>query len=174
MSCSWPTRMAASRRASTFTSSARISKAQGWFKVVKKVEGKSWGGKLLGEHADWPAHEAAELPYLQAEEDRLLYVAATRARELLVVSRWTGNQTDHGVGRAERLPRRREGASGRAAWLRPRRVEPLDCSTEAQEAATDDSRRRARPRAPAVLVDHVRHRRGPPHRAHDPHGGRVG
>src|SRR4029077_13226626 len=30
-----------------------------------------------------------ELPYLQAEEDRLLYVAATRARELLVVSRST-------------------------------------------------------------------------------------
>jgi len=37
------------------------------------------------------AHEAAELPYLQAEEDRLLYVAATRARQLLVVNRWTGN-----------------------------------------------------------------------------------
>ena len=36
---------------------------------------------LLGEHADWGAHEAAELPYLQAEEDRLLYVAATRARQ---------------------------------------------------------------------------------------------
>ena len=58
---------------------------------MQKSEGKSWGGKLLGEHADWPAHEAAERPYREAEEDRLLYVAATRARELLVVSRWTGN-----------------------------------------------------------------------------------
>ena len=68
-------------------------KAQGWFKLVKKSEANRWTGKLLGQHADWPAHERAELPYRTAEEDRLLYVAATRARELLVVSRWTGNHT---------------------------------------------------------------------------------
>jgi ATP-dependent helicase/nuclease subunit A len=43
--------------------------------------------KLLGEHLDWPAHEAAEMPYLAAEEDRLQYVAATRAREMVVISR---------------------------------------------------------------------------------------
>ena len=73
-------------------------KAQGWFKLVQTSEGKSWGGKLLGEHADWPAHEAAERPYREAEEDRLLYVAATRARELLVVSRWTGNHTPKAWG----------------------------------------------------------------------------
>jgi ATP-dependent helicase/nuclease subunit A len=63
--------------------------AQGWFQVVKKSEG-SFAGVVLGQHRDWATHEAAETPYLQAEEDRLLYVAATRARELLVVSRWTG------------------------------------------------------------------------------------
>ena len=61
-------------------------KAVGWLKIVRKSE-DSFSAKLLGEHADWPAHEAAELPYLQAEEDRLLYVAATRARGALVVSR---------------------------------------------------------------------------------------
>ena len=55
---------------------------------------------LLGEHADWAAHEAAELPYLQAEEDRLLYVAATRARQMLVVSRWTGNASNAAWGSA--------------------------------------------------------------------------
>jgi ATP-dependent helicase/nuclease subunit A len=64
---------------------------QGWFKVEKKSE-NSWASKLLGEHADWETHEQTELPFLQAEEDRLLYVAATRAREILVISRWTGNQ----------------------------------------------------------------------------------
>ena len=53
-------------------------KAQGWFKLVRKIEGQ-FGGKLLGEHVDWPVHEVAERPYLQKEEDRLLYVAATRA-----------------------------------------------------------------------------------------------
>jgi ATP-dependent helicase/nuclease subunit A len=68
-------------------------KAQGWFKLVKKTE-NSWATTLLGQHADWPDHEVAERPYRVAEEDRLLYVAATRARELLVVSRWTGNHKD--------------------------------------------------------------------------------
>ncbi len=49
-------------------------RARGWFKVVRKNEG-SYTETLLGEHADWPTHEAAELPYLEAEEDRLLYTA---------------------------------------------------------------------------------------------------
>lgn len=64
-------------------------KARGWLKIVRKSEG-SFAGKLLGEHVDWPVCEAVELPYLQAEEDRLLYVAATRAREMLVISRSVG------------------------------------------------------------------------------------
>jgi len=64
--------------------------SQGWFPVVKKSE-RSYNSKVLGEHADWPAHKAAELPYLEHEQDRLLYVAATRARQVLVVSRWSGN-----------------------------------------------------------------------------------
>ncbi len=64
----------------------RGAEAEGWFKVVRKNT-KSFGEMLLGEHADWSTHEQAELPYLQAEESRLLYVAATRARHVLVVSR---------------------------------------------------------------------------------------
>ena len=52
--------------------------------------------KDVGEHATqviahpegWDEHEAAEMAYVLAEETRLLYVAATRARELLIVSRW--------------------------------------------------------------------------------------
>ena len=63
-------------------------KAHGWLNIARKVKG-SFKETLLGEPADWAAHEAAELPYLEAEEDRLLYVAATRARELLVISRST-------------------------------------------------------------------------------------
>ena len=66
--------------------------AQGWCQV-KKASDKPYMAPILGEHRDWPVHEAAELPYLQAEDDRLLYVAATRARELLVISRWMGNQS---------------------------------------------------------------------------------
>jgi ATP-dependent helicase/nuclease subunit A len=63
-------------------------KARGWLKLLRKTEG-SFGMTLLGEHVDWPAHEAAEMPYLSAEEDRLQYVAATRAREMVVISRST-------------------------------------------------------------------------------------
>ena len=35
-------------------------KAHGWFKLVRKAEGKSWGGKLLGEHADWRTRAAEQ------------------------------------------------------------------------------------------------------------------
>jgi ATP-dependent helicase/nuclease subunit A len=59
-------------------------KARGWLRIVRQI---SYAFKLIGEPADWAAHAATELPYLQAEEDRLLYVAATRAREMVVVSR---------------------------------------------------------------------------------------
>jgi ATP-dependent helicase/nuclease subunit A len=85
-------------------------KARGWLKLVRKSE-TSYAGMLLGEHADWDAHEAAELPYLTAEENRLLYVAATRARQMLVVSRWTTKPTDGAwgvlapfLGKASELP----------------------------------------------------------------------
>jgi ATP-dependent helicase/nuclease subunit A len=56
---------------------------RGYFPITR-------GYELLAEPADWAEHEAAELAYVQAEGRRLLYVAGTRARELLVVSRWTG------------------------------------------------------------------------------------
>jgi ATP-dependent helicase/nuclease subunit A len=109
--------------------------AQGWFKLVQKSDTKSWGGRLLGEHADWPAHEAAEVPYREAEEDRLLYVAATRAREQLVVSRYTGNHMlkawgvlNNFLANAKELPL--------AQVVAPPSVEPLDCSTNAQAEAT--------------------------------------
>jgi len=37
---------------------------------------------------DWPAHEAAERAFDDAERDRALYVAATRAREELIVAHY--------------------------------------------------------------------------------------
>jgi ATP-dependent helicase/nuclease subunit A len=61
---------------------------------LKRRRGE-WSEEVLGEPNGWAAHEAAELRYLQAEETRLLYVAATRARETLVIGRWakTGGKT---------------------------------------------------------------------------------
>jgi ATP-dependent helicase/nuclease subunit A len=107
--------------------------ARGWLKLARRSE-TSYGETLLGEHADWSTHEAAELPYLQAEEERLLYVAATRAKELLVVSRWTKNAgnaawrgLDDFLGQARELfvP---------AAVTAPAAV-PQDCSMAVQMAA---------------------------------------
>ena len=60
--------------------------AQGWLEIVRRNEAAYWS-KRLGQHADWDAHVEAERPYRTAEDDRLFYVAATRARSQLVVSR---------------------------------------------------------------------------------------
>ena len=107
--------------------------AQGWFQVVQKKDG-SFAKKLLGEHADWQAHEATELPYLEAEEDRLLYVAATRAREMLVVSRWTGQKGTPAWGVLNSfLAKAPELQIPTLAPARPPKV--LDCSTGAQAHA---------------------------------------
>jgi ATP-dependent helicase/nuclease subunit A len=54
------------------------------------------GYEVLAEPADWDAHEAAELEYVHAEGRRLLYVAGTRARDLLVISRWAGARAGSG------------------------------------------------------------------------------
>src|SRR6185295_6446772 len=109
------------------------STALGWFEVVRQSEG-SYVKKVLGEHADWATHEQTELPYLEAEEDRLLYVAATRAREMLVVSRWTGNQKHKAWGvlndfltTAKELPIPQPCVAAHVA--------ALDSSVEAQAAA---------------------------------------
>lgn len=62
-------------------------RAQGWMLITKQSD-YSWAEPVIAEHADWATHEANERPYVTSEEDRLLYVAATRARQMLVISRW--------------------------------------------------------------------------------------
>jgi len=61
-------------------------RAAGYFQLTRPVG--EYGHTVLGEPTDWAAHETAEFEYVRAEEQRLLYVAATRAKDLLVVSRW--------------------------------------------------------------------------------------
>ncbi len=73
-------------------------KARGWLKIVKKSD-FTFNEPVIGEHADWAMHEANELPYVIAEEDRLLYVAATRARHLLIVSQWQKKPGDGAWGK---------------------------------------------------------------------------
>jgi ATP-dependent helicase/nuclease subunit A len=60
--------------------------ATGYLELRRKHEG-AYGHTVLGQPADWAAHQEKERAYLDAERIRLVYVAATRARDLLVVSR---------------------------------------------------------------------------------------
>lgn len=110
--------------------------ARGWLKVVKKSE-TSFAEPIIGEHADWATHEANELPYVTAEEDRLLYVAATRARELLIVSRWQKKPADGPWGKlASSLAGAEELTvpTGVATSVTP----VLDCSGAVQAAAEQE------------------------------------
>ena len=103
---------------------------------------------------------------MDAEVNRLLYVAATRARHMLVVSRWTENKGTPAWGVLNAFlgsHGARVRASTASAPHRARR-RLLAMQLEAQAA-------RSTPRMVAcagVLVDHLGHRRSPPHRAHGP------
>jgi ATP-dependent helicase/nuclease subunit A len=106
---------------------------RGWLKLVRKSD-TSWAESPIGQHADWDAHEAAEAPYLQAEEVRLLYVAATRARELLVVSRWADKPTEGpwGVLAASLTIARELPVPATVSVPHP---SPLECGSAVQAAA---------------------------------------
>jgi ATP-dependent helicase/nuclease subunit A len=120
--------------------------AQGWFQVIRRSD-KSWTTTLLGQHAEWPSHEAAELPYLEAEQSRLLYVAATRAREMLVVSRWTGNARQPAWGALNRF-------LGKAIELRvPAGVTPSAPRPLPGGAAVEAAHARSRDAARATLIE---------------------
>ena len=121
-------------------------RACGYFSIKS-----GWGhqSKVLAEPAGWGAYEAEEQAYLGAEENRLLYVAATRARDVLVVSCWAnaGKRNLRAWGgfhpflaSASELP---VPAHGKA--VAPRSV---DLSSEARVAA-DADRRAAHERARA-------------------------
>ena len=60
--------------------------ARGYLLITRKVG--EFGVERVAEPIGWDEHEAEERRYLDAEGERLLYVAATRARDTLVVGRW--------------------------------------------------------------------------------------
>jgi ATP-dependent helicase/nuclease subunit A len=72
--------------------------ARGYFPIVRKFESR--GSTVLAEPPGWARHRADEASFLGAEMSRLLYVAATRAKDLVIVGRWA----------------RSGGASSRRAW----------------------------------------------------------
>ncbi|HKJ01415.1 MAG TPA: UvrD-helicase domain-containing protein, partial [Longimicrobiales bacterium] len=61
--------------------------ATGWLRVAEQSEGFR-RNNLLARPSEWSDKEAAEARFEAAEQVRLLYVATTRARDELLVSRW--------------------------------------------------------------------------------------
>jgi ATP-dependent helicase/nuclease subunit A len=60
-------------------------RAEGFVGIARANGG--WGSTPVAAPAGWEQHQADELGFLLAERRRLMYVAATRAGELLVISR---------------------------------------------------------------------------------------
>ncbi|HEX6559110.1 MAG TPA: PD-(D/E)XK nuclease family protein, partial [Longimicrobiales bacterium] len=60
--------------------------ARGYVRVEERAE-VGWAMRTLAQPFDWPERAAVEAAYERAEDVRLLYVAATRAAEELLVSR---------------------------------------------------------------------------------------
>ncbi|MTI83940.1 MAG: hypothetical protein FH756_08530 [Firmicutes bacterium] len=63
------------------------STPRGYFVIQKQ---KSFNKETLGQPVTWDRYCQIEQQYLDAEETRLIYVAATRAKNLLVVSTYPG------------------------------------------------------------------------------------
>ncbi len=63
--------------------------AIGFVVVEDAASRKNKYEKIIAQPLDWDQHAEEEKRYDAAEDDRLLYVAATRAREELVVSHWS-------------------------------------------------------------------------------------
>jgi ATP-dependent helicase/nuclease subunit A len=64
--------------------------ARGYLRIQEESANKR-SRRVIAEPAGWAALEQEERAYLDAEGDRLLYVAATRAKDMLVVSRYGGS-----------------------------------------------------------------------------------
>ena len=69
------------------TPKVHISRTDGMPRGYFVIEKKKWYvSEVLAQPVDWDTYCEIEQQYLDAEEQRLLYVAATRARDLLVIS----------------------------------------------------------------------------------------
>ena len=69
----------------------RDGSAVGFLVVQEKAD--AWRTRVIARPPGWEEKEAEERRYEEAEQDRLLYVAATRAGERLVVARRAGHES---------------------------------------------------------------------------------
>jgi ATP-dependent helicase/nuclease subunit A len=125
------------------------SDAFGYFRIVgEKVDYRD--PRTIAEPANWDQHEADEQQYLEAELNRLFYVAATRAKDLLVIGRYAG-----GAGRNPAWPVLTQALGNAPALEIPAPVAPspppaVDLSmANASQAAADIAAAHERSRQPS-------------------------
>jgi ATP-dependent helicase/nuclease subunit A len=75
----------------------RGSRPFGHWRVIRKSD-EGFGVVEYAEPPGWEEMESAEAEFEKAEKVRLLYVAATRAKEMLVVSVWKQGKSDNAQG----------------------------------------------------------------------------
>ena len=100
--------------------------ALGHFRFTRPVGRQT---RTVSQPAGWEESAAEELKYEEAEENRLMYVAATRARDLLVVSGYAGDLKEkkawglleNGLGAVEELPGCEPGAGAPSPCAPPPR-----------------------------------------------------
>jgi ATP-dependent helicase/nuclease subunit A len=135
-------------------------RATGYLEIDRK---KGWGRTVLARPAAWAQHQEEEAAYLEAEETRLVYVAATRAKDLLVVGR-PAKAKDGPWQPLEPFLRKAPPLPVPASVTLPLPVQP-DLSDRARSAAREARDARALTRqAPSWQVESVTgtvHRAGP-------------
>ena len=135
-----------------FTVDRTGESARGHWRVVRETEG--FGVVEIAEPPDWEPMQVREGEFDAAEMTRLLYVAATRARDMLVVSIWKQGKSENAQGPwsalapflAEEFP----DAAPRAAEETPPELPSLAGELAAFRA--EAGRRRAAGAAPTYAV----------------------
>jgi ATP-dependent helicase/nuclease subunit A len=79
-----------------FSIERRGERPQGHWRVIRETEG--FGVVEIAEPAGWEEEQSRETEFDEAEMVRLLYVAATRARDMLVVSVWKQGKSENAQG----------------------------------------------------------------------------
>jgi ATP-dependent helicase/nuclease subunit A len=139
------------------------ARARGFMRIEWQAE-EGFGKRLIGLPADWNTHESVEQRYRDAEVTRLLYVAGTRARDLLVVGRW--GKAPGNKAWSDFATYLKGGPELVIPQTVPESLSPLpDCSATARaRAAAARDERTARLRQPSWAVIRVTdeaHHRGP-------------
>lgn len=119
----------------------------GHFRFKKQVGRQT---KTISQPAGWETSAAEELKYESAEENRLMYVAATRARDLLVISGYAGNlgekaawgPLEKGLAIVEELPDCQAASAGTSPGAPPLRKKKTPVKPAEVTKGREELRRR--------------------------------